>query len=109
MQIRGTQYIKPLLAQTHFSAKMVFNAQGAIIFPVNQEHRNQKAEAISYEDNYKGNALAAMLAPNKIEIRYHQSFTDTQVANIIKSLKQYPKLSFMADWQTTYQGRPLDT
>ncbi len=109
MLVRGTDFIKLLLTQQYFSAKMVFNAQGAIIFPVNQEHRNQKAEAISYEDDYKGNAMAAMLAPNKIEIRYHQSFTDTQVANIIKSLKQHPELDFMLNWQTTYQGRPLDT
>ncbi len=87
---------------------MIFNAHGAIIFSVKQEHRNQKAEFIFYEDNYKGNAMAAMLAPNKIEVRYHQAFSDKQVARIISTLKDHPELNFMVDWQATYQGRPLD-
>ena len=88
---------------------MVFNEHGVIIFSVHQEHRNQSAANISYEDNYKGNALAAMLAPNKIEIRYHKSFTDKQVARIISSIKSHPDVIFMSDWQVTYQGRLLDT
>lgn len=108
MVIRGTEFIKPLLEQQYFSAKMVFNAHGAIIFSVHQEHRAQTVENISYEDNYKGNALAAMLAPGKIEIRYHKSFTDNQVARIISGLKLHPDLFFMSDWHVTYQGRNLD-
>ncbi|MBL4697315.1 MAG: hypothetical protein JKX70_00630 [Phycisphaerales bacterium] len=108
MIIIGTDFIKPLLDQQYFSAKMVFNAHGVIIFSVHQEHRNQTAENISYEDNYKGNALAAMLAPGKLEIRYHKAFADKQVAVIIAQFKQHPDLSFMADWTATYQGRLLD-
>ena len=109
MFIRGTDFIIPLLDQQHFSAKMVFNEHGAIIFPVHQEHRNQSAMNISYEDNYKGNALAAMLAPDIIEIRYHKMFTDNQVAKIIKTLKAHSEFVFLSDWRVTYQGRFLDT
>lgn len=109
MIIIGTEFIEPLLHQQYFSAKMVFNSHGVIIFSVHQEHRSQSAANVSYEDNYKGNALAAMLAPNKIEIRYHKSFTDNRVAEIINALKQEPNLSFMVNWKTTYQGRLLGT
>jgi len=108
MLLIGADYLEGLVEQGGFySAKVVFNAKGAIFFPVNQEHRNQKASGISYEDNYKGNALAAMIAPGKIEIRYHQGFTDQVVANIIQSLLAQPGLEFLKDWQATYQGRPL--
>ena len=108
MLIIGLDQIKPDLLQQHFTAKMVFNAHGALFFPTSEEHQTQSADQISYEDNYKGNAMAAMLAPNKIEIRYHKAFTDAQVARIIKALKAHPELVFMSDWQTTYQGRPLE-
>jgi len=58
MLLIGADYLEELVEQGGFySAKVVFNAKGAIFFPVNQEHRNQKASGISYEDNYKGNAL----------------------------------------------------
>lgn len=109
MFIRGTDFIKPLLTQPYFSAKMVLNAYGVIIFSVHQEHRTQTAAQISYEDNYKGNAMAAMLAPNKIEIRYHKAFTDAQVTAIITQLKEHPDLDFMTDWNVTYQGRSIDS
>ena len=107
MVIRGLDHIEPLLSHVSFTAKLVFNQSGAIFFPVNREHRDQKSDSISYEDNYKGNALAAMLAPNRIEIRYHRDFTDTDVSAIVISLKQHPDLHFMRDWEVTYQGRPI--
>ncbi len=86
---------------------MVFNSNGAIFFPVNKEHRDQKSDRISYEDNYKGNALAAMLTPDKIEIRFHQEYSDTEVALIISALKQQPDMCFLKNWEVTYQGRSL--
>ncbi len=108
MFIRGVEHIEPLLSKVHFSAKMVLNNHGVIIFPVTQEHRNQKSDQISYEDDYKGNALAAMLAPNSIEIRFHQDFSDQDVSKLVSSLKQHPNLNFLKDWKATYQGRILN-
>ena len=108
MLLIGADYIEGLVVQGgYYSAKVVFNAKGAIFFPVNREHRNQKAGGISYEDNYKGNALAAMIAPGKLEIRYHQAFTDQVVANIVRSLLTQPELASLKGWSATYQGRPL--
>jgi len=107
MVLLGIEFMLSLVKEDHFSAKMVFNESGAIFFRVNQQHCDQKAEGISYEDNYKGNALAAMLAPGKVEIRYHQKFSDNRVASIMVSLLEHPRLSFMKGWQVTYQGRAL--
>ncbi len=66
-----------------------------------------KAEGISYEDNYNGDAMAAMLMAGVIEIRYHKAFTDAEVSRIVGRLLQQPKLAFMSDWRVTYQGRPV--
>jgi hypothetical protein len=107
MVLLGVEFMLSLVEEDHFSAKMVFNERGAIFFRVNLQHCYQKAEGISYKDNYKGNALAAMLAPGKVEIRYHQQFSDNRVARIMASLMEQPRLSFMKGWKVTYQGRAL--
>jgi hypothetical protein len=107
MVLIGVEFMLSLVEEDHFSAKMVFNDKGAIFFRVNQQHCYQKAEGISYKDNYEGNALAAMLAARKVEIRYHQQFSDNRVASIMASLMEQPRLSFMKGWKVTYQGRVL--
>ena len=109
MLLIGADYLVGLVEAGGFSAKMVFNAKGAIIFPVSAEHRDQTAAGISYKDNYKGSALAAMLTPGKIEIRYHKSFTDTAVTRIVAALLAQPELAFMKTWKVVYQGRELAT
>ncbi|MFC1743054.1 hypothetical protein ACFL35_03595 [Candidatus Riflebacteria bacterium] len=91
----------------HFQFKMVFNEDGAIVFPVTMEHRDQKFKRISYKDNYQGNALAAMLMPGKIEIRFHADFDDERVKNIIIKIKDQPELEFLKNWRVVYQGRIL--
>ena len=108
MLLLGHDYLASIAAKPTFSAKVVFNDRGAIFFPASQQHREMKAEGISYEDDYKGNALAAMLAPGRIEIRFHKSFTDGAVARLAHTLLSQPQLSCIATWQVTYQGRPLN-
>jgi len=107
MLLSGVEFLEALTKQVGFSAKMVFNDAGAIFFSSNLQHRDHKARQISYEDDYAGNALAAMLAPGRIEIRYHKSFSDGRVAQIVRALLAEPRLAFMHGWQVTYQGRTL--
>ena len=107
MLLKGVEFLQELVEQGGFSAKMILNAEVAIIFPTTQQHREQKAEGVSYEDNYRGNALTAMLSPGKAEIRHHESFSDQQVGAIIRSLLACPELSFIRQWRFTYQGRPV--
>jgi len=107
MYLQGVDYIQSEAANTYFSAKMTFNARGAIFFPVRQEHRDMKADGISYEDDYRGNALAAMLGPGKIEVRWHRDYPDRKVAQIVRQILAHPELAFMADWRVTYQGRAI--
>lgn len=107
MFLIGANFLAKAVGQGGFSAKAVLNANGAIFFSTSQQHRDQKADGISYEDNYEGNALAAMLAPGKIEIRFHKEFTDRAVTEIIASLLAHPDLGFMKGWKVLYQGRTL--
>lgn len=107
MHIQGLDYIAELACQEHYQAKMVFNAHGVIFFPVTQEHRNQSGPNIRYADDYKGNALAAMISPGKIDVRYHRDYTDAQVTEILTNLLAHSSCDFLHPIQATYQGRPL--
>ncbi len=108
MQLQGLDFIREIAQNEHFSAKMVFNARGAIFFPVSSEHRDMKSDGISYEDNYRGNALAAMVSAKGIEVRFHQAFSADRVQGIISELLARAEMQFASTWQAIYQGRVLN-
>jgi hypothetical protein len=95
------------LSQGGFQFKAVLNDAGMILFPVTREHRDTTAEGLSYKDDYKGNALAAMLMPGKIEIRYHARFSDVRVTKLLERLLSEEALEALRGWEVTYQGRVL--
>ncbi len=107
MHIANAEWLRDEIASGSFTAKMVFNAHGALLFPAAEQHRDMKGPGLSYEDDYKGNALAAMLTPGRVEIRFHRDYSDQSVARILSQLLQQDALAFMAHWQATYQGRPV--
>ncbi len=107
MIIRGAEHLEEVFAGRVHDAKMVFNDRGAVVFPTTQQHREMKAEGISYEDDYRGNALAAMLRRDAIEIRFHREYDDRVVTRIVSRLLTLPELAGLAIAQVTYQGRPL--
>ena len=107
MYVSGTKFVHDLSDGAVSSIKMVFNAKGAIFFPASEQHRDQKADGISYEDDYAGNALAALLTNQQIEVRYHRDFADAQVMSLIQLLTGHPGLLSIREWRLTYQGREL--
>lgn len=107
MLLVGVEFLESLTRQAGFEAKLVCNEHGAIFFPAHFQHRDQKATQVSYEDDYAGNALAAMLTPGRIEIRYHRDFSDARVAQLVGAVLADPRLALLRGWRVTYQGRPL--
>jgi hypothetical protein len=105
--IVGAEHLGELFSGRVYDAKMVFNERGAIVFPATRQHCEMKAEGISYEDNYTGNALAAMLRRTAIEIRFHRAFDDRTVGRILNAMLVEPALACFATAQITYQGRAI--
>ncbi len=108
MLVVGVEHLLALLEATAFESKVVINEQGAVFGPVSSQHRDLKAEGISYADDYKGNALAAMLGPGRIEVRFHKAFSDDDVGRLIRALSAESNLGFLREWRATYQGRTLN-
>ncbi|HEV7556913.1 MAG TPA: hypothetical protein VGO00_15710 [Kofleriaceae bacterium] len=106
--VLGLEHLVALADGTAFEAKMVINERGAVFGPVSTQHRDLRAEGIVYADDYKGNAVAAMLAPDKIEVRFHKAFTDDDLVRLIRALAAEPDLGFIRRWRATYQGRLLN-
>jgi len=107
MKVLGAELLERLVAGDTHEAKMVFNERGAIVFPISSQHRDVKMEGISYEENYMGNALAAILRRDAIEIRFHRAFNDAAVARIVGTLVKLPEFSCLATARVTYQGRAM--
>lgn len=107
MMIVGAELLEKLASGLVFEVKMAFNAAGAIVFPASEQHRDQKLPGISYEENYRGNALAAMIRPGEVEIRFHHDFGDADVARILKSVLARHEMRPLAGARATYQGRPI--
>jgi hypothetical protein len=107
MQISGIELIQSLMANKNFEAKCVFNENGIVFFPVSQQHKEIKFQGISYEDDYKGNALAAMVKPCSLEVRYHKHFSDDRLRSIWFLIRAESTLSFLNNWKIFYQGREI--
>jgi len=92
------------------SGKLLLNESGIAFFDAKQQHSAVKLEGLSYEDDYKGNALAGTFQPGRVDIRFHQDFSDERVWNIwhiwarLCAKDGFPQLE---TWEVLYQGRKL--
>jgi hypothetical protein len=107
MSVSGLELIRGLMGQKNFEAKCVLNENGLVFFPASQQHKSVKASGISYEDDYLGNALAAMVKPGCLEVRYHRDFSDDRVRSLWSLILAEPGLSILHQWKIWYQGREI--
>ena len=89
--------------------KALLNETGIVIFPASTQHAAIKFRGISYEDDYKGNALAVIFDGQKFEIRGHRDFTEDRVRLLVKTLRNLPELSSLTHQLVTYQGKTIQT
>lgn len=103
----GLDSISTDIAQDGYFVKCIVNSTAAIFFPGTIQHRDVKQEGVSYEDDYRGNALAATITPGTIDVRFHERFSDDAVRAIFRSLLVLPDLDWASGYQVRYQGRLL--
>ncbi|MEZ6183498.1 MAG: hypothetical protein R3F62_00635 [Planctomycetota bacterium] len=107
MRVDGLDFLATQLAQPRFECKLVFNREAALFFSGKLQHRDPKRSGLSYEDDSRGNALAARVTPRRIEVRYHERFTDAEVREVLRGLVAHMLLAEHGPWTLTYQGRGL--
>ena len=102
MTIIGTETL-----QQGGSFKAVLNETGVLLFPTSQQHFTMKVAGISYEDDYRGNALAAIFQPGHCEIRGHQDFSPARVQAVWDQLARQSGLEALRSYRVLYQGKAL--
>ncbi len=64
-------------------------------------------EGLSYEDDYRGNALAGIITPDRVEIRFHRDFSDEHVKRIWSRVAERPDVARTGPGKLYYQGREI--
>ena len=107
MNALGLESITPYTTSNGYFVKSIVNSSTAVFFPGSIQHRDMKREGVSYEDDYRGNAMAATITPGKIDIRFHQNYSGEAVRSIFQKLLQIPDLKWASGFTVSYQGRTL--
>jgi hypothetical protein len=79
------------------SGKFICNENAAIFFPSSQQHRGIKLHGLSYEDDYRGNAVAGTFGNGRVDIRYHRDFSADRIRTMWHQLRSDPNLAFLSD------------
>jgi len=96
-----------LIAEPQRQHKAVLNEVGIVIFPASTQHATVKVPGISYEDDYRGNALAVIFDGQKFEIRWHRDFGSDRVKLLVAELLKHSELAVLKRLAVTYQGKPI--
>ena len=107
MQVYGLDSVRCELESDGYFFKLLANERAALFFPRSTEHRDAKAHGLDYEDDSKGNAVAATVAPGRVDFRRHRAFSDERIKSIALALLGHPDVQFAHGFQVTYQGRLL--
>ncbi|MCA9248728.1 MAG: hypothetical protein KDA42_16495 [Planctomycetales bacterium] len=107
MKAYGVDWLETAADPERFPFKLIANERGVAFFPRTTEHRDVKYPGLSYEDDFQGNALAAMVMPGVVEFRYHAAFSDSRVRHVAHAIIKHPRVMFAAQFAVTYQGRSI--
>ena len=95
------------LLEQNRSLKFILNDGGILFFPASQQHRDTKFEGLSYEDNYRGNAVAGLICEQRVEIRFHSGFSDERIRNLWSRVLTIPEVARARLGPLYYQGREI--
>jgi hypothetical protein len=101
MQAIGTE----LLARSNGSLKFILNDAGIVFFPAAQQHRDVKMPGSSYEDEYRGNAVAGLITQAHVEIRFHTAFSDERIRALWARVLRIREIANAGLGPLHYQGR----
>ena len=96
-----------LLDRAQGTLKFILNDSGIYFFPATQQHRDSKSHGLSYEDDYRGNAVAGIVMPERVEIRFHKAFSDDRIRTIWRRVLSTPELAGVRLGRLHYQGREI--
>jgi hypothetical protein len=107
MHVVNSQLIRQAAATPGQTGKFILNGSAIIFFPTAQQHNSIKSHGLTYEDDYRGNAMAGTFGAGRIDIRFHRDFSDEHVRTIWTQVLAQSELAVLNNWAVFYQGRKL--
>ncbi len=107
MRIFNSPLLASALVTNGPTIKFIMNEDSIAFFPVSQQHRDVKIGGLSYEEDYRGNAVAGLIVCGKAEIRFHKAFSDEKMRSLWQELRSLPECASLPLEILTYQGRNL--
>ena len=107
MQIINPELLNETLGGKSSNVKFILNDVGLVFFPVSQQHRDVKTNGLSYEDEYKGNAVAGLVTSNGVEIRFHKAYSDERIHSLWLKVRALSGFENPLLGKLAYQGREI--
>ena len=107
MKLYGVDTLLAAFESDGFLLKMILNESAACLFPHTSEHSDAMQPGLCYKHDSQGNALAAMVKPNPIEIRHHNAFSENRVRHVLGLLLSAVDSDDLRGFAVQYQGRLL--
>jgi hypothetical protein len=86
VEVIGLESIATDLSQPIFLVKCLLSEKTVVFFPASTQHADVRVAGLRYEDESKGNALAATMTSKRFGIRLHAKFSAAAVARIVQQL-----------------------
>lgn len=107
MNVHGFDLMKPHMEMPAYFFKFILNDKGIAFFSDKQEHSTVKIIGLSYEPEYKGNAMAGSVKKGRIDIRKHAHFSDEHVKTIIHNIRAIPELEPISHMDVYYGSHKI--
>ncbi len=107
MVIIHPELFREALANKGASVKFILNDSAIVFLPVTQQHRDFKIHGVSYEDDYRGNAVAGLITAAGVEIRFHKAYSAERISLIWSKVKALLEPSDSRLNRLFYQGREV--
>ena len=107
MKLHGAELVAVESTSDGFFFKCIANESEVAFFSGAIQHRDLKIASLSYEDDYRGNAVAGTITKGVIDVRFHEKYSDEKIAKIFASILESPEVASIAGYCVRYQGRVL--
>lgn len=87
--------------------KFILNDAGIVFFSAAKQHREVKAPGMSYEDDYRGNAAAGVIASGRVEIRFHRDFSEERIRKLWARVLKIPQIAASGLGEVHYHGQAI--
>jgi hypothetical protein len=109
LEVLGLETIASELEQPSFLVKCLLSEKSVAFFPATSQHVDVRFAGLRYEEESKGNALAATVAPRRFGIRLHAKFSVEVVGRIVHQLLGRDDMIWARAIPVFYGNQKLDS